>query len=145
MRILFLSLLMAFMVFAGFQASVRAEEPAKVTSEDVKKQAEQTWSTAKEYTLQEKQEYQKRIESQLADLSQRIDELKEKAKTAKQDAVVKLQAQMEALKKQKEVAEQKLSELRSSTSNAWGEVKDGVDKAMDNLKKAYENARSYFP
>jgi TolA-binding protein len=144
MRVFF-SLLMVIVVSAGLQASVFAVEQGKVTAEQVKKQAQEAITTAKEYTLQEKQEYQKRIEAQLADLAKRIDELREKAKTAKQDVVTQLQAQMEALKKQQQVAEQKLNELRSSSAKAWDQVKTGVDKAMEDLKKAYESARSYFP
>jgi peptidoglycan hydrolase CwlO-like protein len=145
MRIFWLLLLMAIVATAGFQANSWAAEPAKVTPEEVKKQTQEAWSAAKDFTLQEKEEYQKRIESQLADLSKKIDELKEKAKTAKEDVAVKLQAQIEALKKQQQVADEKLSELRSSTSKAWDQVKTGADKALEDLKKAYEAARSYFP
>jgi peptidoglycan hydrolase CwlO-like protein len=145
MRIFLLSLLITIIASAGFQANSTAAEPGKVTAEDVKQQTQEAWNAAKDYTLQEKEEYQKRIESQLADLSKKIDELKEKAKIAKDDVAVKLQAQIEALKKQQQVADEKLNELRSSTSKAWDQVKTGADKALEDLKKAYEAARSYFP
>jgi len=144
MKNLFGVLLMVLVLGAGTSANVWAAEPGKVSPEDVKKQAGEALSAAKEYTMQEKQEYQKLIESQLADLSKKIEDLKAKAVNAKKDAMAALESQIADLKKKQEAAQQKLSELGSVTSKAWGEVKSGLDKAMDELKKAYEGARSKF-
>jgi archaellum component FlaC len=143
-RQLFLALLTAAAMFASFPGSGIAAEKGPVTSEEVEKQAQHALDTAKEYTMQEKQEYQKKMESQLADLSKQIDQLKETAKTAKQDVAARLEGTIAKLKKQQEAAEKKLPELRSATSKAWGEVKSGVDKAVDDLKKAYDSAKSHF-
>jgi archaellum component FlaC len=108
------------------------------------KRTEQAVNAAKDYTLEQKQEYEKKLESQFADLSKRIDDLKQKAQSAQQGVTDKLQGTFDQLKKSQEVVEKKLPELRTSTSQAWGEVKDGVDKAMTDLSQAYEKARSHF-
>ena len=144
MRHLLVRLLMTAALFASLHGSVLAADTGPATPERVEKQAQQALDTAKEYTMQQKQEYQKKIESQLDELSKQIDQLKEKAKTVKQDAVAKLESTIEELKKKQQVAEERLPELRSATSKAWVEVKAGVDKAMDDLKKAYEKAKSHF-
>ena len=38
----------------------------------------------------------------------------------------------------------KLQELRSSTGAAWGEMKTGMSKAVDELHKAYDDAAKHF-
>ncbi len=144
MRRLLLALLMVVAICASFQGNVIAADKEPSTADEVTKQAQQALDTAKEYTLQQKQEYQKKMESELAELSKRIDELKGKAKTAKQEAAAKLEGTIAELKKKQEAAEKQLPEVGSATSKAWVEVKAGADKAMDELKKAYESAKSHF-
>lgn len=144
MRRPLLALLVVVAVCASFQGNVIAADKEPPTADEVAKQAQQALDTAKEYTLLQKQEYRKKMESELGELSKRIDELKAKAKTAKQDAAAKLEGTIAELKKKQEAAEKRLPELGSATSKAWGEVKGGADKAMDELKKAYESAKSHF-
>lgn len=144
MKHLFWALMITAAVFTSFQGNGFAAEKGVTSSEDVTKQAQQTLDTAKEYTMQQKQEYQKKLESQFAELSKKIDELKAKAKTAKQNVTAKWEDTMSELKKKQEATEKKLPELRSATTKAWGDVKAGLDTAMDDLKKTYEKAKSHF-
>jgi len=145
MRYVVLALLISVLVCGGFQVnSLAADKQGTASPEQVKQQAQQALETAKQYTMQEKEEYQKKIEAQLADLSKQIEGLKGKAKAAKQEMAAQLEAQLAEFKKQEQEVAKKLPELRSATSKAWGEVKGALDGAMDDLKKAYENARSQF-
>ena len=115
-----------------------------VTKEDVKKQAAETMEKAKAYAEQQRHEYTKQVQSTLDDLSKKTDQLKEQAKVAKGEALTKIQAALADLKVKQDQAKQKLQELGSSTGAAWEQVKTGVDKAVADLQKAYNDASSYF-
>jgi TolA-binding protein len=118
------------------------EQP--VTKEDVKKQAAETMEKAKAYAEQQKQEYSKQAQATLDDLSKKIDQLKEQAKIAKGEALTKIQTSLADLKAKEEQAKQRLQDVRSSTGAAWEQVKTGVDKAIAELQKAYNDASSHF-
>lgn len=115
-----------------------------VTKQEVKKEAADTMEKAKAYAEQQKQVYTKKVQATLDDLSKKIDQLKEQAKTAKGDALTKIQGGMADLKVKQDQAKQKLQELGGSTGAAWEQVKTGVDNAITDLQKAYEGASSYF-
>jgi hypothetical protein len=115
-----------------------------VTKEEVKKQAADTMEKAKAYAEQQRQEYTKQVQSTLDDLSKKIDPLKEQAKVAKGEALSKIQAALADLKVKQDQAKQKLQELGSSAGPAWEQVKAGVDKAVADLQKAYNDASSHF-
>ena len=119
-----------------------AQQP--VTKEDVKKQAAETMEKAKAYAEQQRQEYTKQAQATLDDLSKKIDQLKEQAKNYKGEALAKIEAGLADLKVKQDQAKQKLQEVGSSTGAAWEQIKTGVDKAVTDLQKAYNEASSYF-
>ncbi len=56
---------------------VRGDE-GKVTGGDVRKQAEDTLDAAKKYALQQKAEYQQKVEQELSELGAKIGELRKR-------------------------------------------------------------------
>ncbi len=119
-------------------------QQTQVTKEEVKKQAAETMEKAKAYAEQQKQEYTKQAQATLDDLSKKIDQLKEQAKTAKGEAQTKIEAGLADLKVKQDQAKKKLQELGGPTGAAWEKVKTGVDKAVTDLQKAYNDASSHF-
>jgi len=115
-----------------------AQEKDRSSGEEVKHHAQETFDAAKKYTLEQKDAYQKKMESELEDLSHRIGELKDKAQTVKGEALVVLEAKMNELKEKQKAAEEKAKELRSASAEAWENVKTGAEKAFLDLKKAYD-------
>ena len=132
----------AIMLIWAVNSTFAQEQP--VTKEDVKKQAAETVEKAKAYAEQRKQEYSKQAQSTLDDLSKKIDQLKEQAKIAKGEALTKIQTSLGDLKVKQDQAKQKLQESAASTGAAWEQVKTGVDKAIADLQKAYNDASSQF-
>lgn len=98
----------------------------------------------KEIALEKKKAYQEKIELQLKEWTVNIDVLKAKADKAKADARLKYKEQIENLRVKQEVALEKLQELKDSGGEAWEEITGGVDKALEDLKKAFSRARSRF-
>ena len=75
------------LMLAGMFAAVGCERkpadraPGKVTPEDVRHDAGQAVDTAAEYSQQTKEEFQKKLESQLDELDAKIAKLREKVAT----------------------------------------------------------------
>ncbi len=119
-------------------------EEGKVTGTDVKKQAEETLDAARKYAVQQRDEYQRKMEQELKELGEKIATLKDRAQNATGESLRAIQEKMGVLRERQAAAEKRLGELRSSTYQAWSEMKDGVEKAVAELKKAYEGAASLF-
>jgi DNA anti-recombination protein RmuC len=142
-KVFWLAVCVATIIFSGsFQGL--ADEETKVSPEDLKKQAESTFETAKKFAEQQKGEYQKKIESELADFAERIGQLKDRAESATGETLAQLRAKMGDLRERQRAAEGRLGQLKSSTEQAWNEMKDGLDRAVGDLRKAYESAAGFF-
>jgi universal stress protein A len=98
----------------------------------------------KEIILEKKRAYQEKIEAQLKEWAAKTDALKTRADKTKTDAQVIYKEQIENLRTKQEAARQKLQELKDSGEEAWGELKVGLDKALEDFKKAFSSARSKF-
>ena len=74
----------------------------------------------------------------------KIDVLKAKEDKAKTDGQAMYKEQIEHLRMKQEAAQQKLQELKGSGEEAWGELKVGLDKALEDLKEAFYRSKSKF-
>lgn len=121
-----------------------AAEPAHVSGEELKRETKEALEKARAYAEQQKQEYTKKMQAKLDDLSKKIDQLKEMAKGATGDALARIQTSVADLVAKQDAARRKLEELGSSTTSAWDTLKVGVEKAVADLQKAYEGAAAHF-
>lgn len=140
--IVFMGCLMVLLGCGSQDDSAKAKQA--VTAGEVKKETKQAAEAAKEYTLQQKEEYQKKLEAQLKEMHQKIDEFAAKTAKAATDAKAKLQEQTDALHKKWEATEKKFKEMQKTGGKAWEELKSGTDAALDDLKKSYDDALSHF-
>jgi hypothetical protein len=134
----------ALILALSFSGNVLADDQSKASASDLKKQAEQTLETAKKYTAQQKELYQKKAETELSELGDRISELKKRSETLRGEALQGLEAKFKDFKEKHKAAEKKLSELKSSTAQAWQDAKTGVDNAVGALKSSYDNILKNF-
>ncbi len=88
-----------------------------------------------------KEAYQEKVEAQLKVWSAEFKELQAKAELAKADAKIELHEQLQTLKAKQEAAHQKLKELKETSADAWEKAKPDLEKAMDNLKSAWESIK----
>lgn len=116
------------------------QEPTKTSAEDVRREAKEAFETAANYTQEQKQKYRKEIQTQLDEFDNQLDELRPLAESARESAKISLNKQIEMLKQKREVAEQRLEKLTSSKDERWVKVKGGLDNAMADLQKSYEDA-----
>ncbi len=134
----------ALILGLSFAGNGRADDQSKASASDLKKQAEQTLETAKKLTVQQKELYQKKAETELSELGDRISALKKKSETLRGEAVQELEAKFKDVKEKQKAAEKKLGELKSSTAQAWQDAKTGLDNAVGSLKRSYDNILKNF-
>jgi len=88
--------------------------------------------------IEDRSEYEGKMEKKLKDLGCKIDEMACKAEDFKEKAAEKF----EELKKKREDASCKFSELKSQSAEAWKEFKAHLDSAMDDLGHAVGEMKS---
>ena len=91
-----------------------------------------------------KSAYQEKIEAQLKEFAAKIEILAVKAEKAKAEAKVKYYEQIEGLRAKQEAVRQKLQSLKEPGTEAWGDLKKGIDSALADLKVAVQSAVSRF-
>jgi len=137
-------LAISFAIACILMANLTFAQQTDVTKQDVKQEAASTMEKAKAYAEQQKQEYSKQVQTNLDDLSKKIDQLKEQARNYKGEASTKIEVGMADMKTKQDQAKQKLQEIGSSSGAAWDDMKAGLDKAVTDLHKAYNDASSHF-
>ena len=93
---------------------------------------------------QQDKAYQEKIAAQLKGFAGKIDELKTKADQAKAEAKIKYAKQIEDLRLKQEAARQKLQKLKEAGGGALGDLKRGLDAAVEELNAAVHDALSRF-
>lgn len=91
-----------------------------------------------------KEAYEKKLQAQLDEWSAEIDKLKAKANAAEADAQLEYQRKVDELRSMQETASTQLAELKAAGSDAWEEMKDGIDKAWSSLESTLKSAASKF-
>ena len=138
------------LMLAGLLAVLGCEQkptdrtPEKVTSEDVRRDANQAAETAVEFSQQTKEEFQKKLETQLKESDAEIAKLREKGRELKDDAKAKWEQKMADLEKKRDVARAKRAEVGSASAEAWKDVQKGAQSAWDELDQAFRDASREF-
>lgn len=90
--------------------------------------------------VETKGEYTKKAHKAIDALSVKIDALEVKAKSAGASARADLDERLKALKVRRTAARKELRKLKRASGEAWDKVKSGVDRTIDDLQAAYDEA-----
>ncbi len=88
-----------------------------------------------------KEAYQEKVEAQLKVWSAEFKELQARAEMAKAEAKIELHKHLQTLQAKQEAAHQKLKELKEAGADAWEKAQPDLEKAIDNLKSAWESVK----
>ena len=143
-RFIWMLMLAGLFASSGCEQKPADRTPGKVTPEDVRRDAGQAINTAAEYSQQAKEEFQKKLETQLNDLDAKIATLREKGSDLKGEAKVKWDQKMADLKKKQEAARAELAKVGDSSAAAWKDVQKGAQSSWDELDKAFHDASKEF-
>jgi hypothetical protein len=83
-------------------------------------------------------------EQKLKELDAKIDELVKKSEDNKDEAKAQAELALAALRDQRAKLTEKFDDLKKSSAEAWKELKMGFEAAVNELERAYENAKSKF-
>jgi hypothetical protein len=84
--------------------------------------------------------YLKKLEARLEVWVDEISRLQGEAEKAKVDMKIKYWEQLKVLRLRREAALERIRELREAGEGNWGKFKSGAEEAVDDLKKAVEDA-----
>jgi len=90
--------------------------------------------------MEEKDLYQKKLESKLKEIKARMEMLEAKAVQAKAEFKPEYQKHLYELRQKREALRSKLDEIKKSSGEAWKDLKSGMEKAADDLKQAIDKA-----
>jgi chromosome segregation ATPase len=119
-------------------------KPATVSKADVKKETKEAYDATKAYSQEQMQAFREQTETRLADYEKKIDQLQAETEKLGGDAKAKAEQQLTALRQKRDEVSEKLKELGSSSESAWGQIKSGIDAAMEDLGNAYKKAAAEF-
>ena len=116
----------------------------KVTTEDVRHDAEKAVDTSAHAAAQAKEEFEMRLKASLAEMEKEIERLHEKGHALKDAAKARWKEKMADLEAKQKAARDKLDEVRKSTGEAWGHMEKGAQAAWDDVQKAFQDAAKEF-
>jgi predicted nucleic acid-binding Zn-ribbon protein len=91
--------------------------------------------------MNKKDEYIAKAEAELKKLEASIAALRAQALERGGDAQTAFRDQTDKLSEQRVRLEVELSKLRTASTDAWNDIKSGVEAAFTELKSGYERAR----
>ncbi len=94
--------------------------------------------------MENRQEYQGKMESQLQEWGAKLDEMHAKADQASGDAKQEWTQKIENLKSKRDELQQHLADMKSSSDEAWNSLKTGFQNAWDEFSNSVEEAKSKF-
>lgn len=94
--------------------------------------------------MNSKDDYVRKMHSQLDHLSAEIDTLTAKAEHIKADAKAEYHKHLDELRAKRDEAKTKLASLQNAGESAWGDMKAGVEMAWGAISEALDSAKSRF-
>ncbi len=122
-----------------------ADSAAPVTGDRVTREAKEAAKAAKDYTFQQKDAFQKKIQAELDDMQAEIVRLRQRTGRASASVRTDLQQAIADLEKKREAARRKLDEVGAAGSASWEQLKGKMHEAMDDLSAAYRKTVSKLP
>jgi uncharacterized protein YhaN len=94
--------------------------------------------------MENREEYQGKMEAQFSEWGKEIDKLKARADKTAADARQGYYDEIEALRAKQSLMQAKLQELKTSNGGAWGDLKEGLDHSWNELKDSFTKAAARF-
>jgi ribosome-interacting GTPase 1 len=116
-----------------------------VTGDTVIRETQEAVTATKDYTIQQKDAFQRKVQTELDEMKVRIRHLRGQVKHASAEARADLQKAIKELEKKKDLASKKVEAIHSATASSWEQVKSKTEAAMDDLRDSLSRALSYLP
>jgi TolA-binding protein len=132
-------------LFALFVAVAAEASDKPVTGETVVREAQEAVTATKDYTIQQKDAFQRKVQTELDEMQARITQLRGQVNHASAEARTDIQKAIVELEKKKDLANKKAQEIHSATASSWEQVKSKTSAAMDDLRDSLNRTLSHLP
>lgn len=95
-------------------------------------------------TDKEKEAYAERLQAEIDSWNADINKLRAKAKLASADVQQKYYEEIEQIEERRDALEARFNELKAANAGAWDDLRQGVERAWQDMSKAMKNAASRF-
>jgi TolA-binding protein len=116
-----------------------------VTGDTVIRETQEAMTATKDYTIQQKDVFQRKVQVELDEMQLRIAQLRGQVTHASVEAQADVQKAIKELEKKKELAQKKVEDIHSATTSSWEQVKSKTAAAMDDLRDSFTRVRSHLP
>ncbi len=117
----------------------------RVTGDTVIREAQEAVTASKDYTIQQKEAFQRKIQTELDEVQVRIAQLRGQVEHASGEARTDIQKSIGELEKKKQLVKKKAEAIHSATASSWEQVKSKTAAAMDDLRESLKRALSHLP
>lgn len=124
----------------GKESAVRTGNASAQSSQTLRGRAEEAASKGRERAKEASEQYAAEAKSRLQDLDKRIGELRSESEHAARG----VRERLSALEKKRAEAVRQFDRLSSSSKEAWQDVKGGMERALGDLKEAYDKAKAHY-
>lgn len=94
--------------------------------------------------MQNRMEYQGKMEAQLSALGAEIDKFRTMVGTTTADTKQGYHDHIESLRAKQALIHAKLQELKTASDDAWGDLKEGLDQSWDQVRDVFDKAAARF-
>lgn len=113
-----------------------------ITANEVKIKAKEAVNSATEYTVEQKEFFQKEMDENLATLKLELKNLKAKAVLVQGEAQVSTNKKIKELEAKENELHAKMKNLKKSSGRAWIKMKEGMSSAWNKVKEAVSEAKA---
>jgi len=116
-----------------------------VTGDTVIRETKEAVTATKDYTIQQKDAFRRKVQAELDEMQVRITQLRGQVKHASEEARGDIQKAIVELEKKKDLAQKKAQDIQSATASSWEQVKSKTADAMDDLRDSLNRTLSHLP
>lgn len=140
------ALLAVGMAVSGLSACGNNDTLSQISSaaQAVLRSAREAIDAVRAYANEHKDEVRATLEEKFQNLSEGIRTLKARIAKAGQQAKPAWEEALRVLQDKKDAVREKLVELKGAGERGWERLKPQIEKAIDELEKAYQRCREQF-
>ena len=116
-----------------------------VTGNTVIRETQEAVTATKDYTIQQKDAFQRKVHAELDEIQVHISKLHGQANHASAEAKADIKKAIAELEKKKALAQKKAEDIHSATAASWEQVKSKTAAAMDDLRDSVNRTLSHLP
>lgn len=117
----------------------------QVSGGTVAKEAQEAVIATKDYTIQQKDAFQRKVQAELDEIQVHITKLRGQVNQASTEARTDIQKAIAELEKKRDLAKKKAEDIHSATASSWEQVKSKTAAAMDDLRDSVNRTLSHLP